>query len=234
MLNAQEATQPNTVPTRRLSLDRMLQGYRFRVCETADDVSRALDVRRRVYVEELGNTFPIPDPYDHRSLLLLAEDARTGEAIGTMRLTPRAAGHLEVEEHFELPEQYCASDTVEITRFTILPEYRGTNVMAGILKLMVTCLQRMDARWLVAGATQARIHTYAWLTMMNTGTTSHYEGLNGEEVTLMACNFPVAARTMPESHPLREFLLEMDSPEIEISSRVGAMLRAYSGVKLAG
>jgi hypothetical protein len=233
MLTAQEATTDRTEALiRRRALERMLDGYRFRVCETRQDVERALSVRRRVYVDELRNTFPIPDQYDHRSWLLLAEDAATGEAIGTMRLTPRAAGPLEVEEHFTMPDALLASDTVEITRFTILPQYRGTHVMAGLLKLMVLCLQEMDARWLVAGATQARIHTYSWLYMESTGITAEYEGLKGQEVTLMACDFPEAARTMAASHPLRDFLLASDSPQIEFSARVTAMLRGWS-VKLA-
>jgi len=217
---------------RREALEQMLCGYRFRVCETSADVDRALAVRRRVYVEELGFAFPIPDAYDHRSVLLLAENATTGEAIGTMRILPRSAGPLELEEHFELPSECRASDSVEIGRFAILSEYRGTAVMAGLLKLMVLCLQRMETRWLMAGAPQARIQTYSWLCMTSMGVTARYDGVE-HEITLMACDFPEAARTMAESHPLRDFLLEMDSPEIELGARVGTMLRNWKGVKLA-
>ncbi len=208
-----------------------LRGYRFRVCRTADDVARALAVRRAVYVDELGNGLPIPDRYDDRSVLLLAEDD-DGMPIGTIRLTPRVAGPLEVEEHFTLPDAYRAPDTVEITRFTILAVHRGTKVMAGLLKLAVLCLQAMDARGLVAGATPARIGTYAWLNMASTGLVARYDGVR-DPVTLMACDFAEAARNM-EGHPLCAFLFDVQHPQIEFDRTVRAALRGWSSVRLAG
>src|SRR2546428_5292062 len=71
---------------------RLLRGYRFSICEDAASVARALEVRRQVYRGACGYDVPIPDEYDGRSWLLLAEDVRSGEAVGSMRVTPRAAG----------------------------------------------------------------------------------------------------------------------------------------------
>src|SRR5262245_39239006 len=81
----------------------LLRGYRFRVCEDAASVTRALDVRRRVYHESCGYEIPIPDAYDDRAWFLLAEHVRSGEAVGSMRVTPRFAGPFEAEEYFRLP-----------------------------------------------------------------------------------------------------------------------------------
>src|SRR3989442_5912255 len=96
---------------------RLLRGYRFSICEDAESVARALEVRRQVYRGACGYEVPVPDEYDSRSWLLLAEDVRTGEAVGSMRVTPRAAGPLQCEEYLVLPPALPAAPGVQITCF---------------------------------------------------------------------------------------------------------------------
>src|SRR2546427_2513302 len=100
---------------------RLLRGYRFSICEDAPSVARALDVRRQVYRGACGYDVPIPDEYDGRSWLLLAEDVRSGEAVGSMRVTPRSAGPPEAEGDFVLPAPLPSANVVEITPVAILP-----------------------------------------------------------------------------------------------------------------
>ena len=35
-------------------IPRMLEGFRFSLCDTPDQVAKALDIRRRVYVDGVG------------------------------------------------------------------------------------------------------------------------------------------------------------------------------------
>src|SRR5207244_9308548 len=107
---------PDRPAKERSIFTRLLRGYRFSVCEDAASVARALDVRRQVYRGACGYEVPVPDEYDGRSWLLLAEDMRTGEAVGSMRVTPRAAGPLECEEYLVLPPALRSASAVEITR----------------------------------------------------------------------------------------------------------------------
>jgi len=88
---SQPASQPSIMTD-------LLNGYRFRVCETAEDIERALEVRRAVYNGNCGYDVPVPDEHDSRSWILLAEDMQTGKAVGTMRVTPRFGGKLELVE----------------------------------------------------------------------------------------------------------------------------------------
>jgi len=202
-----------TAPT-EITAPLLLGGYRFRVCDTPEDVARALDVRRRVYRDELGLSFPIPDPYDDRSWLLLAEDVATGEAIGAIRLTPRSRGPLEVEEHFELPAAYRTSATVEITRFTIVAAYRNrTRVVIGLMKLVIRSLDRLGARKVVAGATRERIWNYKWFNMIETSMRAPYAGMNGAEVTLMVCDFAQAFAGLSARRTQRETFLDAERAE---------------------
>src|SRR5439155_101825 len=74
----------------------LLRGYRFRVCTDRVAFESALDVRRRIYLGHCGYDVPVPDEYDPRSWLLLAEHVGSGEVVGTMRITPRSAGPHEL------------------------------------------------------------------------------------------------------------------------------------------
>src|SRR5690349_9498456 len=132
----------------------ILQGFRFRVCQTREDWEAAIDVRRAIYRESLGYEVPVPDDYDHRSWLFLAEETTTGKVVGTMRVTPRFAGRLEAEEYFTLPRNLRDPMTREITRFAILPEYRKGKtflpvVSLGLFKLVREFGARIGGRYLV-------------------------------------------------------------------------------------
>src|SRR5262245_37871497 len=89
-----------------LGLTTLLAGYRFRVCDDADTFAQALAVRREVYVGDFGYDVAVPDEYDHRSWLLVAEHVETGEVVGTMRIIAREYGAVESEEYFEIPESF--------------------------------------------------------------------------------------------------------------------------------
>src|SRR5213082_2691744 len=89
--NAYSAPRPDK---QRSIFTRLLRGYRFSVCEDAASVARALEVRRQVYRDTCGYDVPIPDEYDGRSWLLLAEDVRTGEAVGSSGPAVRGRGVL--------------------------------------------------------------------------------------------------------------------------------------------
>src|SRR5437867_5446081 len=127
MENLAESTHAPTGESRPQGddvLPRLLEGYRFRICEDAAAAARALDVRRRVYVDGAGYRIPVPDAYDARSWFLLAEDVHTGQVVGSMRLTPRLFGPLELEEYFTLPAALRGPGSFELNRFAILPGYR--------------------------------------------------------------------------------------------------------------
>jgi hypothetical protein len=198
----------------------MLQGFRFRVCEDAETVARALEVRRKVYVEGSGYDIPVPDQYDTWSWLLIAEDMRTGEAVGTMRLTPRAEGPLEAEEYFRLPRELRTAKTVEINRFAILPAYRKGKtflpiVSIGLFKLAKQVVQREGMRHVVLCSKAERIWTYRWLGFDQTGLTVRYEKLNNAEHELLSIDLTTVDQRWADN-PLAPFLLEREHAEIEL------------------
>jgi N-acyl-L-homoserine lactone synthetase len=200
----------------------LLRGYRFSLCADAESAARALAVRRQVYVDGVGYRVPVPDEYDHRSWLLLAEDMTTGQAVGTMRLTPRLAGPLECEEYFQLPARLQSPRSVELNRFAILPEYRKgktflPTVSVGLFKLVYDFLRRNGAHYMVVASKPERTWTYRWLCYESTGQTARYEKLAGAEHELLWQDFRHASETAA-AHPFREIFLGT-YPEVVLPRR---------------
>jgi hypothetical protein len=225
---------PPAAPARRDGrLRGLLRGYRFRLCETAADVERALAVRRRVYGEECGYDVPIPDLYDARSWHLIAEDAATGTAVGSMRLTPRSEGPIEAEEYFWLPADLTRGRIVEATRFAILPEHRTGRrflpaVALGLFKLAIRYVVALGTDRVIVCAKPERVWTYEWIGFERTGRSAPYRKLGGAPHELLFT--PVgAAISRSRDHRFWDFFIESDDAEIVMPSP-----RAWGDVARAG
>src|SRR5262252_1982700 len=91
----QTAIQISTTTDETTPMPDLFRGFRFRFCQSEADWQAALDMRRAVYRSDCGYDVPVPDGYDRRSWVVVAEDTTTGRIVGTMRLTPRWTGSLE-------------------------------------------------------------------------------------------------------------------------------------------
>ncbi len=208
-------------------IPRLLEGYRFSVCETPEAVGRALDVRRRVYVEGVGYDVPVPDFHDTRSWILQAEEVATGTIVGTMRLTPRFAGPFELEEYFTIPKAFRSPRSVELNRFAILPEHRKGKkflpvVTLGLFKLALRLLEGMNARHIVIASKPEKIWTYEWIGFRRTGHTALYGSLDSCEHELLSLD----VRKMSEllaGHPFDAFMNTMDFREVVLPRRLPSL-----------
>jgi hypothetical protein len=209
------------------SLTDLLVGYRFVVSADARDARAALDVRRRVYVEASGYGIPVPDEYDRRSWLLLARERASGEAVASVRITPRAAGPLEAEEYFTLPAPLRSPGAAEISRLAILPAHRKSRtflpvVSLGLFKLVMRFLQRIDARYMVICSRPERLWTFEWMRFRRTGLVAPYVKLGNAVHELMWYDFRRAAEIL-EGHPFRDFFVELEYAEVEVPAHAPAL-----------
>jgi len=199
-------------------LGHVFEGYRFSVCQNAEEAARALDVRREVYVAGKGYGVPVPDSYDRRSWILAAEHLGSGRVVGTMRLTPRFAGPFECEEYFTVPQNLCGPKSIELNRFAILPAFRkGTTflpvVSLGLFRLVHHVLGVMKAEHMVIASRAQQLWTYGWLRFESTGIVANYGSLADAEHELLFCDYSRYASVM-QGHPFAEFLLESQHPEV--------------------
>jgi hypothetical protein len=201
----------------------LFKGYRFSVCTTPARAALALEIRRRVY-RESGYDVPIPDEYDGRSWLLLAEDMRTGKPVGSLRMTPRFAGSLECEEYFHLPRRLATPYAIELTRFAILPEYRKGKtflpiVSLGLFKLVWQIMRKTGAHHMVVASKPERIWTYEWLWFVRSGITARYAKLAGAEHELLWTDFRKIVERIAE-HPFGDFFRDIAYREVVLPARM--------------
>jgi len=218
-------------------LEGILEGYRFFVAQTPEDVAQALEIRRRIYHEEVGYDVAIPDEYDHRSWFLLAEEIETGKRVGTIRLTPRTEGPLEAEEYFRLPLPLQSRISLEVSRFAILPAYRKGKTFLPVVSLGLFNLTRcfadaMSFKYLVICSKAERLWTYEWLRFRRTGLVARYEKLKGAEHELLFLSFDWTEEALAD-HPLRVFIDGTRIPGVELPETEAAELGLLPGTALA-
>ena len=168
----------------------------------------------------------MPDEYDHRSWIFIAEDVATGKAVGTMRVTPRWGGAVEAEEYFTLPPHLRGTKAAEITRFAILPGYRKGKtflpvVSLGLFKLVRDFSARIGIRHLIVCSKPERMWTYDWMRFKTTGKKAHYAKLNDAEHELISLDL-VRCFEGAEDHPFYGFFRDAQYAEVEIPIRVPA------------
>src|SRR5262245_7496379 len=203
----------------------LLEDYEFEVCSDSAAFEAALAVRRRVYNDACGYDVPVPDAYDRRSWLLIARHVESGEAVGTMRITPRSAGRLEAEEYFWLPPKLRTTRSVEVNRFAILREHRrGNGVMPavsfGLFKLMMNfVMNQLGAEYIVVCSTEERIWTYEWLRFQRSGIVARYAKLGNKEHELLTMDL---RRRLAEhsDHRLFEFIFDAQHREVSLPTVV--------------
>lgn len=199
----------------------LLQGYRFTVCETAEAFENAMDVRRRVYNGTCGYQLPIPDGYDHRSWLLLAEHVPSEEAVGTMRVTSRAGGRLEAEEYLTLPPRLRSPRTVEVNRFAVVPAHVKLDrfpaaVSLGLFKLMVKfSIERLGALHAILCAREERVWAFEWLRFQRSGLVARYAKLGNVDHEVLTLDLATRPAN-DEDQALSQFLFETEHPEIKL------------------
>jgi N-acyl-L-homoserine lactone synthetase len=226
MANA-ESTQVQVAVDEGSDLSQLLRGYRFTVCQSRADVARAIEVRRKVYVDLSHYPIDVPDRYDRRSWFLLATETATGQAVGSLRITPRFAGPLELEEYFRLPGSLAAPRACELSRFAILPEHRKSTtflpaVSLGLFNLVRRFLTAIDAEYMVICSKRERIWTYEWMRFQRTGLSARYAKLSNAEHELLWYDFRNAADVL-EGHPFRDFFMKTDYREVIVPGEAPAL-----------
>jgi len=224
MQNTQQIVPTEVAPRQRSIFRGLLRGYRFTVCEDPASAARAIQVRRQVYQGGCGYDVPVPDEYDSRSWLLLAEHVRSGQPVGSMRVTPRSAGPLEAEEYFRLPVSLRGPGVVEVTRFAILPEHRQSKrflpvVALGLYKLVCNFARQLRATRVVICSRPERSFAYQWLAFTNSGLTARYAKLGNAEHELLTCDVR-GDMAQHRGHRYWEFVFEIEHSEIVLPKHV--------------
>ena len=184
----------------------LLSPYRFTVCEDEAAAARAIGVRRQAEMQGAD----VVDEHDARSWLLIAENAATGEAVGTLRVTTRLLGLLAAEARHTLPADLALPKCFELSRFAVLPTDRGARsaVALGLWKLAYEFCLWMGSECQVAcpDADDARAYTAIG-----------FRPVRGSD-ELLSHDFRRAGTGL-RANPFRALFCELDLAEVTLPSR---------------
>lgn len=142
----------------------------IRVIVAATEAQRATvyALRHDVYVAEMGLLDPthpyvrdgaVRDPWDDQSLLLLA--TVDGAAVGTMRLTPAAAGPMEIERYRSLDDLPDPRATLcEATRYMVRRSWRKSPVGLALLIATMRAMSLSGLRTLISAGKLGSLSRY--------------------------------------------------------------------------
>lgn len=205
--------------------------FTIRIVRTEEQLQKVCELRSVAYghhLPALKEHFSKPDPLDREpgTVILLAEDKATRQAVGTARLQPNAGRALMLEHSVALPEHLRHQPLVEITRFSVRPGYNQHRVRMSLVKACYLFSLAMQIRGIVITARRSLVRQYQVLGFADVFEDqrevpcAHVGGLNHRVLMLDArC---VERNWHAMNHPFYDFLFEMRHPDIEIFTAVSS------------
>jgi hypothetical protein len=169
-----------------------------------------------------------PDALDRQegTLILLCEDKRTGQAVGTARIQTSRQGPLLIEESIPLPESVSRLGRAEITRLSTVPGADPILKFAICKAAFLYCLSA-QARFAIIGArNEALVRQYRRIGFFEMYADqpmvplAHAGGMPHRMMMFDTMLGPREWQQNPNQHGLFDFCFETFHPDIELVERL--------------
>ncbi len=142
--------------------------FRVVIVRTEEQLRAACKVRSEAYgrhIPEFKEQFAEPDELDRQegTLVFLAEDKETGEAIGSARLRTNAREPLQIEQCITLPPSMAQQHIAEITRYCARPDYKKGQPSVAIMKAIYLWCIATQVRHIIIGAREKMSRHYEFI-----------------------------------------------------------------------
>lgn len=196
--------------------------FRIRLAETAQDLSKAVDIRAQAYsrhIPRLGAALIAAEAEDYQPdvLLLIAERKLDRRVIGTMRLQPNLNGPLLVEKEIELPAMYQGRRLLETTRLGVENGITGSMVMVALVKAAFEICHACGIDYGFAVGRRSMVEVFRTLCYDIVAPPKVMSFSNG--VPLAVLSIPileVEARLREKKHAYYDFMARTEHPDIAI------------------
>lgn len=160
--------RPINVPAMNLRVTTEDLPFRIVIVRTEEQLRAACEVRSEAYgrhVPEFRAQFAEPDDLDRRqdTLVFLAQDKETGQAIGSARLRTNAREPLQIEQCVTLPGTMSQQHIAEINRLCVHPDYKKGKPSVAIMKAIYLWCLAMQVRHITAGSREKMAQQYEFI-----------------------------------------------------------------------
>ena len=183
----------------------MSKGTDFYFLKSEDDYQRVLELRLAAHktggtVEGDFGATDMGDIYDINSRIIVGKFK--GEVIATARIHFNVLDEpMEHEKYVEWPAQLPRRDqTLEISRVCTHPEFRGSDLLAALLRFISTTCFQPQRPWVVISSTDALVSFYGKVGLEKTGLVYKHPVFQGNQNILLGNAYGMLLARSP--HPM--------------------------------
>lgn len=159
--------------------------------KTAEDYREVLELRKAAYAQsgKADSSKPVEamsDMFDTRSRILYAR--HNNKVVGSLRLTFHAPDESnEYDQFVKFPQDFPRRDeVVVVSRVCTNPEYRGSDLVYGLIRQCVLAVLQSRRRYILGGSSDALLPLYRKLGFKPQGLYFEHQSLKGvkEQIVL--------------------------------------------------
>ena len=141
-------------------------GFRVAPVRSASELQAVCQLRAAAYGHHLPHAmaqWSVPDALDREpdTIIFLATDKATGEAVGTVRLNTNAHHPTAIETSADIPPSMRALPLAEVTRLCVRPGHRDPTIRLALMKVSYLWCLAHQVQWMVIGArSEALVRQY--------------------------------------------------------------------------
>lgn len=178
-----------------LQLSQLSKGIEFKYVRTKEEFEQVIELRKIAYGEagKITSEDNLTDLYDARSRIIIG--LFRGKVVASTRLIfNEIDDQMEHEQFITLDSRVPRkNDICEITRVCTHPEFRGADLLAGLLKYVALTVAQSGRRYILGSATSKLLGMYLKMGFKNLNIKYSHEALNSEEHFIFLCDITEVA-----------------------------------------
>ena len=173
-----------------LSVEQIAKGVEFKYVRTKAEFEQVLELRKLAYgaAGKLASEEDVTDIYDARARIIIG--LFRGKVVASTRLIFN-----EIDQQME-HEQFVTFDSTipnrdqicEITRVCTHPDFRGADLLAGLLKFISITVAQSGRYYILGCSTDSLLPMYMKMGFQNLGIKFTHGSLNNVEHTIFMCD----------------------------------------------
>ena len=207
--------------------------FTIRPAANALDLRRACEVRAEGYghhMPSLRQSLFEPDALDRTegTLVLICEDKKTGDAVGTARIQTSRQGPLLIEQSMPLPSHMSRLGRAEITRLATLPKADPVLKFAICKAAFLYCLSTQSRFAIIGARNEALVRQYKRIGFVEMNADqpmvplAHAGNMPHRVLMFDTLMGPREWQANPNQQGLFDFCFDTLHPDIELVERLGA------------
>jgi hypothetical protein len=203
----------------------------MKLVRTEEQLQKVCELRSVAYghhLPHLAENLRMPDSLDRSpgTVIFLAEDKITGEAIGTARLQSNTYQPLLLEGSVDIPPDLKRQALTEITRFSVRPGYNQFTTRQALIKACYLYCCAMQLPTILIGARRPLDRIYeslGYVDIFEPGQKFPLKHAGGIEHRVLKFDVYGAERNwFANQHPLYGFMFQTYHPDIQVFSAVSS------------